>query len=119
MSMLLDDQLQIQFGDMPEETLNDEVDPSLILEVEHDDTLKRKLRNKMWNHFKRHKINEEFKSVCNYCGRRLGENIKHRTKHLHDYFEICPLRNQKQNDVQKMLTTSKTSEHETTAKNVD
>lgn len=83
-----DDQLEKQFDDMREVTLNDEVNPILILKVECDDTLK-ELRSKIWNHFKLKKtINEEFKSICNYCDKRLRCNDKHEIRHLRDHFKF-------------------------------
>lgn len=46
----------------------------------------------VWNHFKRQKINGEWKAVCNYCGRKLLGDPRQGTSHLTNHFKCCKLR---------------------------
>ncbi|XP_060965338.1 zinc finger BED domain-containing protein RICESLEEPER 2-like [Cannabis sativa] len=62
---------------------------------------KRKLTLFVWNHFKKQKINEVDKAVCNYCQKKLGGSSKNRTTHLRDHFNICPLR--KHRDIKQSI----------------
>ncbi|CAL9022683.1 unnamed protein product [Prunus brigantina] len=62
---------------------------------------KRKLRSVVWNHFKKQKIGDVWKVVCNNCGKKLLAGSKNGTTHLHDCFKICPLR--KQRDIKQSL----------------
>ena len=105
-----DGQVSADIVDMPMHEEVPDIDPVIIseAEVEHNGTPRRNLRSVMWNHFKRQKINGEYKCVCNYYGKRLGGKIKSGTKHLHDHFKICPLRRQK--NVKAMLKATKTVE---------
>ncbi|KAG6537101.1 hypothetical protein ZIOFF_002182 [Zingiber officinale] len=52
----------------------------------------RKLTSDVWNHFRRNKINEMDKAICNYCEKPLSGNSKHGTTHLREHFKICPRR---------------------------
>ncbi|KAL8546490.1 hypothetical protein ACS0TY_006287 [Phlomoides rotata] len=47
----------------------------------------------MWNHFKRLKIDDKWKAECNYCKKKTWRRYKNGTRHLHDHFKICPLKN--------------------------
>ncbi|KAL4341466.1 hypothetical protein GQ457_08G017200 [Hibiscus cannabinus] len=53
-----------------------------------------KLKSVVWEHFKKEKINNEWKAICNYCNRKLGGNSKNGTKHLHDHLARCNKRGQ-------------------------
>lgn len=53
---------------------------------------KRTLKSQVWNHYKRQKIGDKWKAICNYCKKQLGGDTKNGAKHLHDHFKICPLR---------------------------
>ncbi|KAH7665852.1 Tam3-transposase (Ac family) protein [Dioscorea alata] len=54
--------------------------------------IKRKLTSVVWNHFKKEKIDDKWKAICNYYQKKLGGESKNGTKHLHDHFASCPLR---------------------------
>lgn len=54
--------------------------------------IKRKLTSAVWNHFKKEKIDDKWKAICNYCQKKLGGESKNGTKHLHGHFASCPLR---------------------------
>ena len=49
----------------------------------------RKLTSVVWNHFKREKIDGEWKAICNYCRKKLSGKDSHGTKHLHDHYKAC------------------------------
>nr|GEV47559.1 zinc finger BED domain-containing protein RICESLEEPER 3-like [Tanacetum cinerariifolium] len=53
---------------------------------------KRKLTSHCWNHFKKIKVNGEWKADCNYCHKRLAGSSKHGTKHLNDHHKHCLFR---------------------------
>ena len=72
--------------------------------VESDDQVevgKRKLTSIVWNHYKKQRIDEIDKAICNYCGKKLGGESKNGTKHLYDHFNRCPLR--KQRDIKQTI----------------
>ena len=66
---------------------------------------KRKLTSIVWSHFKKQKIDGVQKAICNYCGKKLGGESKNGTKHLHDHFNRCPLR--KQRDIKQVMLNPK------------
>ena len=49
----------------------------------------------VWNHYKRQKINDTMKPICNYCGKKLGGESRNGIKHLHNHFKNFPLRRQR------------------------
>ncbi|KAL4568105.1 hypothetical protein LXL04_023706 [Taraxacum kok-saghyz] len=49
----------------------------------------RKLTSVVWNHFKREKIDGEWKAICNYCRKKLSGKGSHGTTHLHDHYKAC------------------------------
>ncbi|KAL4574899.1 hypothetical protein LXL04_021739 [Taraxacum kok-saghyz] len=49
----------------------------------------RKLTSVVWNHFKREKIDGEWKAICNYCRKKLSGKDSHGTTHLHDHYKAC------------------------------
>ncbi|GKB49899.1 zinc finger BED domain-containing protein RICESLEEPER 2-like protein [Tanacetum coccineum] len=53
---------------------------------------KRKLTSPCWNHFKKIKVNGEWKEDCNYCHKRLAGSSKHGTKNLNDHHKHCLFR---------------------------
>ncbi|KAL8478241.1 hypothetical protein ACS0TY_030221 [Phlomoides rotata] len=67
---------------------------------------KRSLTSVVWNHFKREKIDDKWKAICNFCNKKLGGDTKNGTKHLHDHFKICPLR--KTRDIRQSFFMPKT-----------
>ncbi|XP_022865374.1 zinc finger BED domain-containing protein RICESLEEPER 2-like [Olea europaea var. sylvestris] len=67
---------------------------------------KRKLTSTMWEHYKRQKIGEKWKAICNYCKKQLGGEIKNGTKHLHDHLKRRVLR-YKDNNHQTTLNFKK------------
>ena len=76
--------------------------------VESDDQVgvgKRKLTSIVWNHYKKQRIDGVDKAICNYCGKKLGGESKNGTKHLHDHFNRCPLR--KQRDIKQAILNSR------------
>ncbi|XP_022863916.1 zinc finger BED domain-containing protein DAYSLEEPER-like [Olea europaea var. sylvestris] len=52
---------------------------------------KRKLTSTVWEHYKRQKVGEKWKAVCNHCKKQWGET-KNGTKHLHDHLKRCVFR---------------------------
>ncbi|KAL8472439.1 hypothetical protein ACS0TY_029594 [Phlomoides rotata] len=66
---------------------------------------KRGLTSIVWNHFKRLKIDNKWKAECNYCKKKLGGDTKNGTRHLHDHFKICPLKNTR--DIKQSILMSK------------
>ncbi|KAL8487801.1 hypothetical protein ACS0TY_024210 [Phlomoides rotata] len=76
-------------------TPNDSNQVNCMDESEETLTLGEKegLTSIVWNHFKRLKINNKWKAECNYCKKKLGGDTKNGTRHLHDHFKICPLKN--------------------------
>jgi len=46
----------------------------------------------VWNHFKRQKIYENWKVVCNYFQKRLLSDRRQGTSHLQNHFKTCKLR---------------------------
>ncbi|KAK1561833.1 hypothetical protein Q3G72_001559 [Acer saccharum] len=83
--------------------------PIDVDEPEHDDTKKRKLKSVVWNHFSKQKIEGLNKAVCNYCKKKLAGSSRAGTKHLHDHFRICPLRQNK--DIKQSLLNPNNQKH--------
>ncbi|MCI31469.1 HAT family dimerization domain containing protein [Trifolium medium] len=52
-----------------------EIESPVPCEIETDGP-KRKLTSDVWLHFKRQKIDEKMKAICNYCGAKLTGNPK-------------------------------------------
>ncbi|GJR74545.1 zinc finger BED domain-containing protein RICESLEEPER 2-like protein [Tanacetum coccineum] len=50
---------------------------------------KRKLTSPCWNHFKKIKVNGEWKADCNYCHKKLSASSSSGTKHLNDHYKRC------------------------------
>lgn len=46
----------------------------------------------VWNHFKKTNINEQWKAICNYCGKKLSAKTSDGTSHLHKHYSSCPRR---------------------------
>ncbi|KAH7661090.1 Ribonuclease H-like protein, partial [Dioscorea alata] len=67
--------------------------------------IKQKLTSVVWNHFKKEKIDNKWKAICNYCQKKLGGESKNGTKYLHDHFASCPLR--KTRDIKQSLLKAK------------
>ena len=55
----------------------------------------------MWIHYKKQRIDGVDKAICNYCGKKLGDESKNGTKHLHDHFNRCLFR--KQRDIKQAI----------------
>ncbi|KAJ1432172.1 Zinc finger, BED-type [Sesbania bispinosa] len=53
---------------------------------------RRKQTSDVWNHFKRQKIDDKWKAICNYCGSKLLGEAKQGTTHLRNHFKTCKLR---------------------------
>ncbi|XP_022855112.1 zinc finger BED domain-containing protein DAYSLEEPER-like, partial [Olea europaea var. sylvestris] len=53
---------------------------------------KKKLTSTVWEHYKRQKISEKLKAICNHCKKQLGGETKNGTKHLNDHLKRCVLR---------------------------
>ncbi|KAH7688789.1 Tam3-transposase (Ac family) protein [Dioscorea alata] len=67
--------------------------PSTCQKTQNEELIlsgKRGLKSLVWNHYKRQKIDDKWKVICNYCGKKLGGDTKNGTKHLHDHYAICP-----------------------------
>ena len=70
---------------------------------------KRKRTSVVWLHFKRKKIGGVKKTICNYCEKLLRGGRRNGTRHLHDHFKHCLLRQQR--DIkQSLLNLSKNSQ---------
>ncbi|GJV21178.1 zinc finger BED domain-containing protein RICESLEEPER 2-like protein [Tanacetum coccineum] len=50
---------------------------------------KRKLTSPCWNHFKKIRVNGEWKADCNYCHKKLSASSSSGTKHLNDHYKRC------------------------------
>ena len=48
-----------------------------------------RLKSKIWQHFKKIKVNGLDKAECKYCKKLLGGKSKNGTKHLWQHNEIC------------------------------
>lgn len=48
-----------------------------------------RLKSKIWQHFKKIKVNGIDKAECNYCKKLLGGKAKNGTKHLWQHHQIC------------------------------
>ncbi|MED6208746.1 hypothetical protein PIB30_048193 [Stylosanthes scabra] len=51
----------------------------------NDHGTKRKLTSEVWNHFKRQKIDNKWKAICNSCKAKLRGDPKQGTSHLRDH----------------------------------
>lgn len=65
---------------------------------------KRKLAYEVWNHFKKTKIDEVGKAICNHCQKKLNANSKNGITHLREHIARCPLR--KVNERRQYLFTA-------------
>ncbi|WCJ29534.1 Zinc finger BED domain-containing protein RICESLEEPER 3 [Euphorbia peplus] len=93
----------------PSEVPPKEIEKEKEMEKEKEDLVlgnKRALTSPAWNHFKRKKIGEKWKAICNCCSKALGGNPLHGTTHLNEHFKICPLRTTRDNK-QHVLQTNK------------
>ncbi|MED6127938.1 hypothetical protein PIB30_092803 [Stylosanthes scabra] len=73
----------------------------------NDHGTKRKLTLEVWNHFKRQKINNKWKAICNYCKAKLLGDPKLGTPHLRDHRKSCKLRTTR--DIRQSFLKTNTS----------
>jgi len=71
----------------------------------------RKLILDVWNHFKRQKIDGNWKVVCNYCKKKLLGDGRQGTSHLRNHFKTCKLRTTR--DIKQEFLKTRKVENET------
>jgi len=71
----------------------------------------RKLISDGWNHYKRQKIDGNWKAVCNYCEKRLLDDERQGTSHLQNHFKTCKLRTTR--DIKQGFLKTQEVENET------
>jgi len=65
-----------------------EIESSAPCEIEVEGG-KRKLTSEVWKHFKRKKIEDKWKAICNYCGKKLLGDPSQGTSHLKAHWKSC------------------------------
>ncbi|KAI3496146.1 hypothetical protein L1887_38499 [Cichorium endivia] len=83
---------QTQVDNNQDANMNQPQEHENVNSVDDGNTLignKRKLTSPVWKHFKRMKVNGELKAECNYCKKKLGAKSKNGTRHLHDHYNGC------------------------------
>ncbi|GAU51856.1 hypothetical protein TSUD_416400 [Trifolium subterraneum] len=87
-----------------------EIESPVPCEIETEGP-KRKITSDVWLHFKRQKIDEKMKAICNYCGAKLVGNPKHGTSHLKAHYKSCPRRTNR--DIKQALIKTEQVEGQT------
>ena len=84
-----------QFEDEPSPDYTPKAGELEVQIIENNDKVQlggKRQESAVWNHFKRTKINEQWKAICNYCGKKLSAKTSYGTSHLHKHYSSCPRR---------------------------
>ncbi|KAE8728421.1 hypothetical protein F3Y22_tig00004457pilonHSYRG00061 [Hibiscus syriacus] len=69
-----------------------------------------KLKSMVWDHFKKEKINNEWKAICNHCKNKFNGESKNGTSHLRDHIKRCKKRVQVDIRQQVLIANQKKSD---------
>ncbi|KAE8668680.1 Detected protein of unknown function [Hibiscus syriacus] len=69
-----------------------------------------KLKSMVWDHFKKEKINNEWKAICNHCQNKFNGESKNGTSHFRDHLKRCKKRVQVDIQQQVLVANQKKSD---------
>ncbi|KAL4290572.1 hypothetical protein GQ457_14G016350 [Hibiscus cannabinus] len=75
-----------------------------------------KLKSIVWEHFKKEKINNEWKETCNHCKKKFSGDSKNGTSHLRDHMRRCNKRGQLDIRQQVLVANQRKSDGKVTVK---